>query len=475
MKVLIINPPCMDGVKFIREGRCEQRLSSFQYVMVPISLPSIGALLRDRGHEIKIVDAIAMDYSSDDLVKIIGDFTPGLLIVNFSTATFEGDSLFVDEIRKQFDGHITAIGAHVTSLSEESLKTTKLDSVVRSEPEFTCLGLANALSKGGGEELSKVKGLSYKTNGKIKANEKREFIENLDDLPFPSRDLMDNQRYTLPVINEPYTLIISSRGCPYDCIYCTAHTYYGKKLRLRSPEKIVEEMEEIVTRDKVRNITMWSDTFTLDKPFVMKISQGIMDKGLDIRWMCNGRVDKVDLEMLQAMKKSGCIGISYGVESGVQEILDNVKKGITLEEIRRAFKWTHEAGIETLAHVIFGLPGETKETIEETIRFVIGLDPDYAQFYCAIPFPGTVFHDMAKDKDWLEATSWSQYELNQSIISTPSLNSDELKEAKVRAYKKFYLRPAYFFKRLKKIHSIKDLWMTVKQGVSFISEWVLKS
>ena len=206
----------------------------------------------------------------------------------------------------------------------------------------------------------------------------------------------------------------------------------------------------------------------------MEICEGIIDKKLDVKWMCNGRVDKVDAEMLQMMSKSGCIGISYGVESGVQEILDNVEKDITLDQIVNAFKWTHAAGIETLAHVIFGLPGETKETVEETTKFIIKLNPDYAQFYCAIPFPGTRYHDMATEKGWLNATEWEQFELNQSIVSTDAMSADELKEAKVRAYKRFYLRPRYMLKRLGKIKTFKDLRLTITQGTSFLSEWVMK-
>ncbi|MFQ5900623.1 MAG: B12-binding domain-containing radical SAM protein [Thermodesulfobacteriota bacterium] len=472
MKVLIINPPSVDGIKFVREGRCEQRLSSFQYVMVPISLPSIAGVLRGKGYNVKIIDCIAENLSIDDIVRVVSEFAPSLIVVNFSTATFDGDSGLVDAISKGCKGHITAIGTHVTAVSEDSLKTTQLSSVVRGEPEATCLDLADCIKEG--RSLSSVKGISYKTDGNILHNEARKFIEDLDALPFPARDLLDNRKYTLPVINKPYTLLISSRGCPYNCIFCTAKTYYGKKLRLRSSDSVLKEIEEVISRDKVNYITMWSDTFTLNRDFVVKICEGIIAKGLKVSWMCNSRVDKVDKEILLLMKKSGCIGISYGVESGVQEILNNVEKGINIQQIKDAFRRTREAGIETLAHIIFGLPGETKETIEKTIRFVIDLDPDYAQFYCAIPFPGTEFYEMAKEKNWIVADSWDRYELNQTIISTDQLSSDELKNAKVIAYRRFYLRPAYVLKRLKKIKSYRDLSMTVRQSVNFIKEWVLK-
>lgn len=472
MRILIINPPAVEGVKFVREGRCEQRLSSFQYVMVPISLPSIAGILRHYGYDVKILDCIAGDISTDKVLKVAVEFDPSLIVVNFSTVTFHGDCKLVDALSEVFNGHITAIGAHVTTLSEDSLKTSRLNSVIRGEPEITCLRLADSIKNG--DDLATVDGISYKAGSNIFHNKSRDFIEDLDNLPFPARELIDNQRYTLPIINRPYTLLISSRGCPYNCIFCTANTYYGKKLRLRSPENILREIEHIITKHGIRDITMWSDTFTLNRDFVVKICQGIIESGLNIFWMSNSRVDKVDRELLSLMKRAGCIGISYGVESGVQEILDNIKKGITIQQIRDAFRWTHEVGIETLAHIIFGLPGETKDTIEQTIRFVINLDPDYAQFYCAIPFPGTEFYDTASKNNWIVADNWSRYELNQAIISTIKLPAEDLKRARIMAYRRFYLRPRYILKRLNKIRSFKDLSFAIKQTINFANEWVIQ-
>jgi len=472
MNVLIVNPPEVSGIKFIREGRCEQRLSSFQYVMPPISLPSIAAVLAKHGYNVKIVDCIAGDLLIDDVVRIVAEFIPSVILVNFSTATFDGDAELVNALAKVCDSHITAIGTHVTALPGESLQATQLHSVIKGEPEATCLELANCIRNNG--TLATVKGIAYKSNGLILQNPAREFIEDLDGLPFPARDLLDNEKYTLPVVNRPYTLIISSRGCPYNCIFCTARAYYGRGLRLRSPENILNEIEEIVERFGIRYATMWSDTFTLNRDFVLQICKGIISKGLSIHWMCNSRVDKVDREMLLLMRNSGCIGISYGVESGVQEILDKAKKNITLNQIKDAFAWTHEAGIESLAHIIFGLPGETKDSIEETIKFVNGLDPDYAQFYCAIPFPGTEFYHLAKERGWLRADNWSKYEINQAIIDTDALSVHDLRKARTAAYKRFYLRPHYIWKRLKKIESLRDLGMSMHQSLSFVSQWVLK-
>jgi len=323
-------------------------------------------------------------------------------------------------------------------------------------------------------DLQEVLGISFKKNGKIVHNEDRPFNEDLDELPFAARHLLENAKYTLPVINEAYTLIITSRGCPHSCIYCTAFQYYGKKLRLRSAGNVVDEMQECLEKHKIRNFTMWSDTFNQNKKFVMEVCAEIKKRGLEkrIKWMANSRVDHVDAEVLGEMKSSGCIGVSYGVESGVEEILKNMKKGATAVQAREAVRLTKAAGIEVLTHIIFGLPGETVQTIEETIRYVKELDPDYAQFYCAIPFPKTELEEMGKKNGWITTEDYAKYELNQPILNLPTLSPEELQKARVRAYREFYLRPSYIFKRLRKIKNFTELVKNYRQARDFIHGWI---
>ncbi|NQT22047.1 MAG: radical SAM protein [Candidatus Omnitrophica bacterium] len=474
MKILILNPALKNSREsFIKEGRCEQRLSSFQYVMMPISLPSTAGLLRKGGHDVKILDCVVDKKDISEILNIIEEFSPSLAIVNISTATYYDDLYIVDMVKTKFPFiHLTGIGNHVSSLPEAVLSESKLDSIILGEPEFTSHLLLSRLSEK--KNISDIEGFAWRDkDGKVTVNKKRYFNENLDEIPFPARDLMDNKKYTLPIINEPYALIISSRGCPYDCIFCTANQYYGKTLRLRSPEKIIAEIEEVRTKYGVRNVTMWSDTFTLDREFVVKICNLLIAKRLGVRWMCNSRVDKVDPGLLELMKKSGCMGISYGIESGNQEILDNIKKKITILHIKNAIKWTRQAGIESLVHVIFGLPGETRETIEETTNFIIELDPDYAQFYCAIPFPGTEFYNICKKNGWLITENWKRFELNQAIVNTALLSAEDLHKARVCAYKRFYIRPGYVLSRLKKTKNIADMILLFKQGTCFMRNWVL--
>lgn len=463
-------------MKYIREGRCEQRLNSFQYVMIPISLPMIAGALEAKKHEVKVLDCIANDIDVEGLKKAVQEFNPSFVLFNMSTATSSSDLQVIDMIRQVSKAHFTVIGNHATSLPEEVLKACSLDSVIRREPELTTQDLVDAIETG--RDLIKVLGISYKrVDGTIVNNEDRPFNENLDDLPFAARHLMDNAKYTLPVINEPYTLIITSRGCPYSCIYCTAHQYYGKKLRLRSAENVVDEMQECLEKHSIRNFTMWSDTFNQNRKFVMEVCAELKKRGLEkkIRWMANSRVDHVDAEVLKEMRSSGCIGVSYGVESGVDEILVNMKKGATAEQARVAVKLTKEAGIEVLTHIIFGLPGDTPETINETIRYVKEMDPDYAQFYCAIPFPKTELEEMGKKNGWITTEDYAKYELNQPILNLPTLSMEQLQEARKRAYREFYLRPSYILRRLRKIKSLSDLITNYRQARDFIQSWISES
>jgi radical SAM superfamily enzyme YgiQ (UPF0313 family) len=408
-----------------------------------------------------------------ELKKKVRSYNPEMIILDTTTPTFFEDAQTVRELKAIKKFFVAAIGVHVTTLPEASLKNSKIDAVVRGEPEFSCLELARAVKSK--SDLKNVLGVSYRFGKRIVNNQDRPFIENLDEMPFPARDLLKNELYTMPIYNRPYTLLVPSRGCPSRCIYCTARIYYGKSCRERSPKSIVDELEEILYKNNVRDVTMWSDTFTLRKSFVHAVCDEILSRGLKIRWMCNSRVDTIDLETLKKMKKAGCTMISYGVESGVQEILNKAKKGTNLRQIENAIKWTNQAGIESIAHVIFGLPGETKETIQKTIDFIKKINPTYAQFYCAIPFPGTEFYDMAKKNGWLVTENWEAFEINNPLIKTKDLSIQDLHDAKIMAFKKFYLRPGYAFSTLKRIKSPQNIARAAYQASSFVKSWVLDS
>lgn len=472
MKVVLINPPSINGILYIREGRCEQQLSSFQYSMPPISLPSIAGLLKKNGFDVYIFDLMVESISYSELIKRLNEIKPSLIIMNISTVTYNSDMKFVNKLKENANAYIASIGIHTTVHDESSLMNSKLDFVIRNEPERSAVELAKCIRDN--SNISEVKGLSYKENDNYRKNQNRPFIEDLDELPLPDRSLINNEKYTLPIINKSYTLLIPARGCPYDCIFCTASIYYGKKPRYRSVNNVLEEIEEIVGKYKLNYITMWSDTFTLNKNFVIEISKEIIKNKLKFNWMCNSRVDTIDEEMLYWMKNSGCVGISYGVESGDQTILDNIKKKITVEQIKKAIKLTNKMGIQSLAHIIFGLPGETKKTINNTIKLVKEIKPTFVQYYCAVPFPGTEFYEMAVKNSWIITKDWSKFEINNAIISTDLLSASELSMRRIYAYLKTYTSFYYIKSRLNDIKSAKDLFTFLRQTINFFKSWIFQ-
>jgi radical SAM superfamily enzyme YgiQ (UPF0313 family) len=447
--------------------------------MIPISLPSTAALLRREGHEVLILDATARDMTIDEVLGAAGAFAADLALVNVSTPTFHDDAAAAAALKENFPGLFTAaFGVHVTALPEESLRRSAFDAVIRGEPEVTAAALAAAVAEG--DSLEGVTGISFRRpkggdrpEEELVNNADRPFFEDLDSLPPPALDLVEHELYPAPVSGEPHTLIITSRGCPYHCTFCSAHIYYGTRLRLRAPALIVDEIEQVQERDGINLFTFWSDTFTLKREHVVEICRELRARSLKVRWMCNSRVDRVDPELLRMMAEAGCQVISYGVESGAQEILENIKKRTTVKQIIDAFAWTREAGISSAAHVILGLPGETPETIELTLKLVRRIKPDYVQYYGAIPFPGTAFLEEARARGWLLTENWADFEIGNSIVSTPALSSEELDRWRRHAYLSFYLRPSYMLQRIREAESTADVMNLCRAGVSFLRDWAL--
>jgi anaerobic magnesium-protoporphyrin IX monomethyl ester cyclase len=469
MEIALINPPASNGLRCIREGRCEQRAESFQYLMVPISLPSIASLLLRDEFEVRVIDCIADGISIDKLRQVLRKDKPMLSVVNVATLSYHTDKDVADLCR-ELSIPVAAYGVHVTAKADETLRDTNFDFVIRGEPEFVVLALARALREH--VDIGDVLGVSHKSNGKVVHNNPASPQGNLDAMPFPSRNLMPNEKYTAPLYRKPYTLVISSRGCPFECIYCTAHQYYGRKPRFRSPQNVMAEIRHVVTKIGIRHIAMWSDTFTLRKEFVLELCKRIKQSELDFEWYCNSRVDTVDEEMIEAMAEANCRIMTFGVESFEQRVLDLMNKGITPEQTRRAIALCRKYEIRTQAHLIFGLPGENHESIAKTINGVIEADPDYAEFYCAVPFPGTKFYKLATEKNYLTTKQYSRYELNQAIVSYPNLSSAEVKKAMTKAYRKFYLRPSYIFRKATELPI--SQWPTIAgQAISWVRDWIL--
>jgi radical SAM superfamily enzyme YgiQ (UPF0313 family) len=469
MRVLLVNPPGPSGRGYIREGRCEQRLSSFAYRLMPISLPSTAALLRAGGHEVRIEDAVVERLDAEELQRRLQAWNPGLVVFAVATPTFEADRRAVELAAGATAAHRTAIGLHVTALPAESLAQSRLDSVVRGEPERTVAGLADALA--GGADLGAVAGLSFRRNGVVVHNADRAFADDLDALPVPARELLDERRYTLPLPDRPCAVVIPARGCPHQCVFCGAHLYYGRRLRLRQPGRVADELAALAERGVVRDVVMWSDSFTLDRSFVLELCGELRDRRLPLRWMCNSRVDAFDDELAGRMRAAGCVGVAFGIESGDQGMLDRMRKGTTVEQAPRAVRAAKRAGIPVLAHFVLGVPGETRETIDRTVAQACELDAEFSQFYCATPQPGTALWDEAVREGYLEPGDWSRFELNRAVLSTATLGAVELARARRRAYLRFYGRWPVV-RRLAARLTFRELAESAGRTAAFAREWV---
>jgi anaerobic magnesium-protoporphyrin IX monomethyl ester cyclase len=450
MKILLLNPPTKDNKKFIREGRCTQESTIWTTIWPPVSLATAGALLEREGHTVKLIDCSAENVMLSELKRIISDFSPHVIIWSSGTPSIRNDlelSTYIKECDKSIK--TATFGTHVTVFAEEYIKDyPHLDFIIRNEPEYTIKELLNTLGRGG--EFKKISGLTYRdTDNRIITNPDRAFIENLDELPFPAWHLVNLDCYRLPLKSNRFLIVSPLRGCPYECIFCTCQTYYGKKMRKRSAEKVLEEIEYNMKEYGVKDFFFWADTFTVDRRYVIKLCQAIIDRPLDISWVCNSRVDTIDEEMLKIMAEAGCWMISYGIESGSQKILDMSKKKITVEQARKAVELTKKVGMKAVGHFMIGLPGETIETARETIKLAAALPLDFAQFYSVVPFPGSQLYWMARENKWIQNEPWEEYNQCRAIMNLPQLTPEEADHLIKRAYRLFYYRPKKIFASLK--------------------------
>lgn len=437
--ILLLNPPTTDSQKFVREGRCTQQIDFWGTLWPPISLATIGAVLLQDNFGVQIFDCPAQEISLDFLKNIIAAQKPNVVIWSTGTPTIENDLGLADIIKKVNSSIATIVfGTHVTALAQECLERyPALDFIARNEPEYSIRKLVNCLNDK--KAIHEIKGISFRTSkDQIKHNPDREYIRNPDELPEPAWQLIDINRYRLPITNKKYLIIAPFRGCPFKCTFCTAQTYYSNQLRKRSVDVVLTEIKHNMEKYHIQDFFFWADTFTVNKKYVTELCNKIINSNLNIRWTCNARVDTVDESMFNVMAKAGCWMVSFGIESGNQEILDGVKKGIKIEQAFTAVTAARKAGIKTVGHFILGLPGETHETIEETIAFSRKLGLDFAQFYCAVPFPGSKLYDEAISNHWLSDTDWQHFSQNSAIMNFPEITAEEVNEYRKKAASSFY-------------------------------------
>lgn len=468
MKVLLINPPSDNMLT----TEVPSIVNEERGANPPLGLLYLASVIRkDSPYKVAVLDTLAEELSHEEIERRIQNNKPDVVGLSIMTFTLI-DCMIISKMIKKIDPEIKIIwgGPHVNIFPEESISLDYVDFVVLGEGEANIVPLLDAIGAGTGFE--DVIGIVYQEKGEIKRTKPNSLIMDLDSIPFPARDLTNIKLYSsLLAKRSQVTTMITSRGCPYKCIFCD-RPHLGKVFRARSAANVVEEMEQIVNQG-IHEVLIYDDTFTIDRQRVVDICNSLIEKKLDLSWDIRARVNTVDLELLKLMKKAGCERIHYGIESGNQEILNILKKGITLEQAEKAFALTRKAGIGTLGYFMIGSPGETRETIMETINFAKKLKADFCHFSITTPFPATPLFDIGLKEGTIKYDYWKEFAKNPTKEFVPglweeNLSKEELIELLTLAYKKFYTRPTYILKRILNVKSFEELKRKAKAGIKVL-------
>jgi anaerobic magnesium-protoporphyrin IX monomethyl ester cyclase len=413
---------------------------------VPFAVLGLGylaAVLEKNNYKVDVIDCQVLQLPLEKFRKEISKLQPDIVGVTSSTLTYQSGLKLVKIAKEACPNCVTiAGGPHVTFWDDHALEECpELDIVVRREGEDTLLELVQKIEAE--QNYADVLGITCRKDGKIVKNPDRPYIEDLDSLPFPARHLwpLDQMRKV-----EDVFYLITTRGCVYWCEFCTTVRMHGRKYRMRSTKNVVDELEYLHKTYGISKFTFCDDAFTVDQARTEDLCNEIIKRGLKIEWNCGSRVDMVTKDLLIKMKQAGCISFWCGVESGTQQVLDAMKKGISPELTVKVLGWVRELGLKPTPNVILGFPGETKESAWKTIKFVEKVAPDEVTYYnVATPFPGTPMYDLVKEKGWLRVTDFDEYDTTRPIFETPQLSMKELSKLRESAFHHFYLRRAYFF------------------------------
>jgi anaerobic magnesium-protoporphyrin IX monomethyl ester cyclase len=459
MDILLINPPWYKS-----SGNIWKSVSA---CLPPFGLALLASLARERGFVPSILDCNALQLGLDKIEEYLPSSSPKFVGISATTVLFDNALVLAEIVKNKYPtAKIIMGGVHPTILPKEVLSSKFIDFVIIGEGECSLLELLSQ------KNPSEIKGIGFKESGRIIINSSREIITDINVFPFPAYDLLPMDKYySAPggYKRKPSLGMITSRGCPGRCTFCKGNVL-GEKIRFRSAQKVIEEIIFLQNNYGIRDITFYDDTFTTNKQNVRNFCSLILKNKLDLTWCCFSRVDTVDQELLFEMKRAGCHQIMYGVESADKDILKNINKRITLEKVKDTIEATKKAGIDTRLAFMLGNPGETEETIKKTIKFAIFLNPDLVSFNITTPYPGTEMFAWADKNNFLIHKNWQKYDLSKPVMELPTISSKKVLEYYKKAYRQFYLRPAYVLKRLSKLKSfwdIKNNFSALKSLLSF--------
>lgn len=465
--VLIVNPPSPDGHIYIRDVCRWGRKSREKMIWPQTSLAYIAAMVPEH-MSVRIIDAIAEEMDFDTFLAEVQREKPRIYVSYIIGSTFTSDARGVQEAKKVGAATI-AVGTHVSAVPQNTLELIpELDFVIRHEPEMSFADILERVTNG--KPLDGLLGCTYRNgDGRIVLGADRPLLKNLDDLPIPRQHLLPLDRYQMPFLGRRYTWVLTNRGCPYSCTYCFEGVVWGKSVRYRSARSIFKELEYLAGHN-VRNVLFLADLFTYDRKGVMELCDLIIESGLKVRWTCNSRVDTLDEQMTRKMKQAGCWLIAFGIESGSQTVLDNVKKDAKVEQARATIEMCNRLGVRTWGYFIIGLPGETRQTVRETIDFAKSIPLDIALFHVAMPYAGTEFYFQAVANGWLNTSEWTHFDMNDSaVVGYDDFTSEEILKATKQAFREFYFRPKQMWRMSRMLLGARDIGMVMGVAKNFLS------
>lgn len=441
----------------------------------PLGTLYVASSLIKAGHEVRFLNGAFMRH--EEILKEVSLFKPHFVGIYSTTFGWRRALKTASDIKNLDHGiFVTVGGPYPIAMQEECLKDSHdIDAVVTGEGEITVVEMLMRLSEGKG--LEGVEGVVYRDKDEIIKNPPRPLITDLDSIPFPARELLgDADRYIPPPATykrRPVAVIITARGCNRRCIFCFQIDKERKTgIRFRSIENVMEEVE-LCLKQGYREIKFIDDTLAADYDRAMRLTEEIRRRGLDFTWFASACVNQVDKPLLKAFKEAGCWAILFGAESGVQKNLNAIRKGITLEQTRRAVRWAKEVGLTVYTPFIIGIPGETYEDALKTIDFAIELNPDIANFHALTPFPGTELYDSI-DRYGMISEELEDFTYQGAAFIPYTMKREDILMLRQLAFKRFYSRPSYIMRRLLRLRSLNDLRASLKGIRSLFWLWARK-
>lgn len=467
MRVLIINPP-WPGKGF--GTRSQNRIikhRSDKFLQYPIFLAYSAAQLKAAGHSVSYIDSVIQDFDMKQTLAEARKEKPDVIFMETTTPSIEADYLSLGELKDATGAKIVVGGPHATYFHNKVLKECPaIDIVIRHEFDTKIAGVVSSL-----DNLERVNGITFRTGDEIIDNGDGEVCEDLDTVPFPDRDTIPYHWYLEAWYSRrPFMNLMTSRGCPYHCTFCLwPHSMYGHKQRFRSVDNVISEINKLVDKYGIKELNVDDGTFTTNRKRVIEFCQKLRQEDYRLIWTCNGRVDNLDDEMLMEMKASGCKMIRLGVESGFQEVLDKIRKGLTLKQIEDGMRLVKKHRIQALGGFMFGFPYDSRESVEQTIRFAKKLSPDQVQFSICMCYPGTSLYEYAKDNDLLLAKSFREFDMTYGpVVKTLDLEREELEHILARAYREFYFRPRFILQTLLHMTDIDEIKRVLRSLKSLV-------